>query len=283
MKKILLALSVLGLVSMSCSRDNGDDINTPMEVTVLPTSISAYTYTYKDGNKLDKLIYNDKTSTYEDTFTYEGDLIKSINNTTFEYDDQQRLIKGGNIQFFYDKTKPYSIERTKREQGSFIKEIIYDIDADGKIVGASGIGYEENVTYERLANDKSKMIRTKDDPAIITIKLEYDDKNNFAKNIKGIDKIALYSIAENMNGQIREVGVGSKNNLTHYSYLFNGNGLKGGLGSIEGYAFKHEKFSYNDKNYPISFYNRVMKRSNDFTQFVEGTESYGPYEIKYNK
>lgn len=281
MKKFLLALSVLGLVSVSCSRDNGDDIdNTTSETSILPTSNYIHTFTYKKGNKLEKISSKTIPSPSETTFTYEGDLIKSINNTTFEYDTQQRLIKGGNIQFFYDKAKPYSIER--KEDG-FIKEITYDIDVDGKIVGASGIGYEENVTPERLANDTYKTIRTKDDPAIITVKLEYDDKNNFAKNIKGIDKIALYSIATNMNGRIREIGIGSKNNLTHYSYLFNGNGLKGGLGSIEGYAFKHEKFSYNDKNYPISFYNRVMKRSNDFTQFVEGTESYGPYEIKYNK
>lgn len=267
MKKILLTLSVLGVALVSCSRDNDENIAEVVNVQqeeklVYPASVGSKKYTYSEEGKIDEIIGKKSTT----KFVYEGDLIKSIGNVVFEYDNQQRLIKAGDIEYFYDKDKPYSILREVENDGTeYITEKTFNVDEKGRIIGGYGKFYhtkykEPTYTFDYTINN----------PAIEKIEIEYDDKNNIFKNIKGLENIAIYMIG---TGRLidSEIGIGGENNLILYKRFTPYRG---------GNIWIYENFTYNEQGYPSKYYGRDFNIDISTGNHTKGNLTWS-YNVEY--
>lgn len=268
MKKILLTLSVLGVALVSCSRDNDENIAEVVNVQqeeklVYPASIGgSRVFTYSEEGKLDEITRKGGAT----KFVYEGDLIKSVDNIVFEYDDQKRLIKAGDIEYFYDKDKPYSILREVENNGTeYITEKVFDTDEKGRIVGGSGKFYHTKYDEPTYSLDYSK-----NNPAIETIVVEYDEKNNIFKNIKGLENIAIYMIG---TGKLIDdlVGIGGENNLMLYKRFTPYRG---------GNIWIYENFTYNEQGYPSKYYGRDFNIDISTGNHTKGNLTWS-YNVEY--
>lgn len=250
MKQFVYGL-LLTTAVISCSRD-GEPVqidNTPL----VPVQVQNRIYTYTEGNKLETITSNYGRGTY--TFKYEGDLIKSIDNTIFEYDSQQRLTRAyttdgkKEIKYIYkDNGQAESISTEKFSSNRYTNGIYqtYDIIDTTHLVYSIEDSNVLEATGKSWENTPSGTYGNVDTPYSIKIWLEQDKNENFAKNIKGLDKINLYLIGERM---FESIGIlGNKNNTIHTEYIYRGySGLP-----YEGSGYLIE-YVYDEKNIAVGF------------------------------
>lgn len=280
MKKIIYSL-LIGVSIISCSRD--EDVNVPNisnqedNVPLLPVQFDDIKYTYTDGNKLET------AGNY--TFKYEGELIKSIKyknsnkEIVFEYDNKDRLIKviDGEQTTTFNHTGLHirSYKQAKDDKGyNKYYQLSYTSMGDN-ILSANGWSWDDNPD---TPNDF-------DNPIDVRIWLGYDNYDNYAKNIVGLDKISIYLVDSGLYSSIKLLG--AKNNPTYYSYVHNGFSSLG-RNFNTGYGYERGSSSYtyiyNEKNLPIGFKNNILDR-NGYTndkEIVIGTDDK-VYTIRYNK
>ena len=215
MKKILFS-ALVGAMIISCSRDN-DNPTTPKtpaisQTVILPTKLTfsqtskaddVTTFSY-DGNKLMKVTRDNKDQTY----TYTGDLITSLNNAN-----------EGSYVFNYDSNGNLISEKGESYNGSIKfneNDITYTIN--GFTVTAQKISKNYNpldgtysstttsiITY--TLDTKKRPIKivevseNKDTAGNITLKenntftYQYANHHSFSENIKGMDKLTYSSVA----------------------------------------------------------------------------------------
>lgn len=291
MKQLIYGL-LLTTAIISCSRDENpvQVDNTPL----VPVQVDDIKYTYTEGNKLETITKG--KSVY--TFKYEGDLIKSIKTessleTIFEYDNQQRLTRAyttngvEEIKYIYNGEQTESISTTKRTYYRTIngipdnihrvmsKHFVYSIE-NGNVISVAG----------RSWDDDPKTPADENTPFDVKIWLEQDKNENFAKNIKGLDKINLYLIDKNM---FKYTGIlGNKNNTIHTEYISNGFRSLGqpfdtGY-SYEGTAYLLE-YVYNEKNIAVGFkmVSVIFDTTYQGNKGERGKAYTEVFPIKYNK
>lgn len=199
MKKKLLCLFSSILVLSSCSSDVTrednvivDEIQTG-DIVLLKKTIEKYEsgetrttlYNY-NGNKLVSLVYdNSKEGIY---FTYTGDLI-----TKMEFKLADGTVEQVNSYEYDAKGKLTIFKRIDPIEDLGNKEV-YTYNEDGSVSVLQYIGDSETQTQD---NATSKITFLKGEVAEITStnspnhKYTYDTKNNPAKNIIGMSKIAF--------------------------------------------------------------------------------------------
>ncbi len=218
MKKLLFS-ALVGAIIISCSRDN-DNTNptTPQtpaisQTVILPTKLTlsqtgkadeVTTFSY-NGNKLMKVTHHDNK---DQTYTYTGDLITSMNNAN-----------EGSYVFNYDSNGNLISEKGESYNGSIKfneNDITYTIN--GSTVTAQKISKNYNpldgtysstttstITY--TLDTKKRPIKiveiseNKDTAGNITQKenntftYQYANHHNLIENIKGMDKLNYSSVA----------------------------------------------------------------------------------------
>ena len=217
MKKILFS-ALVGAMIISCSRDN-DNTNptTPQtpatnETGILPTKLTSSqtgeadkvtTFSY-NGNKLMKVTRDNKDQTY----TYTGDLITSINNPdgsshVFNYDSNGNLIseKGesynGSIKFNENNityivngstvtaqkiSKNYD-DITGTLSSISTSTITYTLDAKKRPIKRVEVSEEKNTAGDITQKENN------------TSTYQYANHHSLIENIKGMDKLNYSSFA----------------------------------------------------------------------------------------
>ena len=216
MKKFLFS-ALMGAMMISCSRDN-DNPTTPQtpaisQTVILPTKLTfsqtskadeVTTFSY-NGNKLMKVTHHDNK---DQTYTYTGDLITSMNNAN-----------EGSYVFNYDSNGNLISEKGESYNGSIKfneNDITYTIN--GSTVTAQKISKNYNpldgtysstttstITY--TLDTKKRPIKiveiseNKDTAGNITQKenntftYQYANHHSLIENIKGMDKLNYSSVA----------------------------------------------------------------------------------------
>lgn len=290
MKQFLYGLLLTSTI-ISCSRDEDTTIIPPKQednIPLLPIQDGDIKYTYTDTDKL-ATINTGHGSIY--IFKYDGDLIKSIKKESsneefiFEYDNQQRLVRAynpnGNDETQYIYGAGILSERTITSvdaSGKLIKHITqlsYSIK-DGDIVSANGYGWDyEDSVGQRYHHD-------------VNIWFGYDNKDNFAKNIKGLDKINIFLINFSIHGHLRLFG--SKKNVIDYSWIGNGFSFRNKNIPIENIRYSYHskgymrEYIYNEKNIAVGFkefHTKTKVHNNE--KYERGEIINKDYIIKYNK
>lgn len=221
MKKILCFFGALTFVLISsCSNDDDkyDDDKNDSESSstdlVLVKKISSIinngaststyntTFTY-DGNKLKAVTYSDQGS---DVYTYTGDLL-----TKLEYFKVNNSI-GENTNIFIYDTNSNSISETVTGNDDHLLKIVYTRNTDGT---TSYIRYSGDKTSQTSKVDSGKIFFSNNEVSKVEMyngddilykmtTYTYDDKKNPIGNIKGYDKIGFvlfsgfYGISHNM-------------------------------------------------------------------------------------
>ena len=217
MKKLLFS-ALVGAMIISCSRDN-DNTNptTPQtpatnETGILPTKLTSSqtgeadkvtTFSY-NGNKLMKVTRDNKDQTY----TYTGDLITSINNPdgsshVFNYDSNGNLIseKGesynGSIKFNENNityivngstvtaqkiSKNYD-DITGTLSSISTSTITYTLDAKKRPIKRVEVSEEKNTAGDITQKENN------------TFTYQYANHHSLIENIKGMDKLNYSSVA----------------------------------------------------------------------------------------
>lgn len=281
MKKKLLPFVALSIILTSCSRDNDDVINNPItnpvaQTPLLPLEIGngkhySLKYTYDNNHKLisAERISNSSGNIRLYDVTYDGDLIKSIKDAEFVYDNQQRLVKVLNkttketlFTFTYSGNKIKYFSNVS--QFLMAEEVDFTVE-NGVIIKGEGIAYERYVDPDTP--------RDINHPTKITVIINYDNKKNIFGNIKGLDKLHPYLVTNPYTNGIDTFGLGSKNNVTKYIWHYK-----------DPYGFEKEKgssefiYSYGDNNLPTE-YNLTYKG----IIFPNGLPTLGKFNIKYNR
>ena len=217
MKKLLFS-ALVGAMIISCSRDN-DNTNptTPQtpatnETGILPTKLTSSqtgeadkvtTFSY-NGNKLMKVTRDNKDQTY----TYTGDLITSINNPdgsshVFNYDSNGNLIseKGesynGSIKF-NENDITYTINGSTVTAQKISKNYS-PLDGTYSSTTTSIITY--TLDTKKRPIKIVEVSENKDTAGNITQKnnktftYQYANHHSFSENIKGMDKLNYSSVA----------------------------------------------------------------------------------------
>ena len=217
MKKIFFT-ALVGAMIISCSRDN-DNTNptTPQtpatnETGILPTKLTSSqtgeadkvtTFSY-NGNKLMKVTRDNKDQTY----TYTGDLITSINNPdgsshVFNYDSNGNLIseKGesynGSIKF--NENNITYIVNGSTVTAQKISKNYDDITGTLSSITTSTITYtldaKKRPIKEVEVSEKKDTAGNLIEKANDTTTYQYANHHSFSENIKGMDKLIYSSIA----------------------------------------------------------------------------------------
>ena len=218
MKKLLFS-ALVGAMMISCSRDN-DNTNptTPQapaisQTRILPTKLTSYKTGKADevstliynGNKLVKATHDNNK---DQTYTYTGDLITSMNNPdggsyVFNYDSNGNLIseKGE----FYDGTiKVLEENTTYTINGSTvtaqkISKNYSPLDGTYSSTTTSIITY--TLDTKKRPIKIVEVSENKDTAGNITQKnnktftYQYANHHSFSENIKGMDKLNYSSVA----------------------------------------------------------------------------------------
>lgn len=237
MKKAILLLSVV-LTFTSCSKDNdqnsvepNDDVLIKRIVETLDTSTVEYLYEY-NGFKIVSISRKNATTGllhYTKTYTYTGNLITSMlrewnddfstnpdYQETYQYDNQNRLtvhIYGNNkreITYNSNDTVTYNIYQ--------LTGGTYNLQCTGAYLFDTNNNLNRDEIYFSTENERH-------------INYTYDTKNNYHKNIIGLNT--------------SEFGT-SHNIITLETYEVH-NGIKDSTHVITTYDFQ-----YNADNYPIS-------------------------------
>ena len=217
MKKLLFS-ALVGAMIISCSRDN-DNTNptTPQtpatnETGILPTKLTSSqtgeadkvtTFSY-NGNKLMKVTRDNKDQTY----TYTGDLITSINNPdgsshVFNYDSNGNLISekeesySGTIKVLEENTT-YTINGSTVTAQKISKNydditgtlssiststITYTLDAKKRPIKRVEVSEEKNTAGDITQKENN------------TSTYQYANHHSLIENIKGMDKLNYSSFA----------------------------------------------------------------------------------------
>lgn len=230
MKKILCLFGALTLLLTSCSSDDSSDSDSVLLKKTVITSLEGdkTTINYKyDGNKIVSAI--DDSGFLNLHYTYTGDLItkidfklpngKSEQVHTFEYTTDGKLSTFVRVEYQDEDGEP--VLKGYKE--------VYTYNTDGTI---SVKGYSGNHVSQTVASGTATIKFVNGEVSEIISsnspnhKYTYDDKNNPAKNILGMDKIAF---------------VDGEGNGVKFNILTDTSG---------GNLWTNSTFTYNDKGYP---------------------------------
>lgn len=292
MKKIIYSL-LIGTAIISCSRDEDPTTSIPPKqednIPLLPIEVGDIKYTYTEVNKLASII----SPSVHYTFKYEGDLIKSMidkkynEETIFEYDNKQRLVNAYTTDgvlkttYTYDnigRTQALSTRKRKSTSNSNLvthSTLLFISEYNGNVNSIGGWAWDDDPNTPTEQNK----------PYDVRIWMEYDEKENFAKNIKGIDKINLYLI---QNNRFNNIGfLGNKNNVIHNEFIWNG------FSSNDepfqsGYSFEStpvlREYIYNKQDIAVGYrWVHFKKRGLTNNKSERGEVVNKDYIIKYNK
>lgn len=264
MKKFLLALSVLGLVSVSCSRDNDENIsdNGNKEIPILPTKfihedgVSELKY---DGDKLLEIVNKyDETETV--TFKYDGD--KIVERTIIEPNNDKEIAK-----YYYtsdNKLKSSSLYMEETDNGTkyitnYNREYTYNTDGTISVVEKrkyinSNVESIVNYTYTISNGNLAKKVETRDGETYVRT-YTYGNKNTPFKNVRGFDLLLLEFEEDNFGINV------SKNQLISTQLEREGE-------ILEAHSYTYE---YNDKGYPIKEVEKQLKtnHSNEYEYTIK--------------
>ena len=218
MKKLLFS-ALVGAMIISCSRDN-DNSNptTPQapaisQTVILPTKVTSSKTGKADevstliynGNKLVKATHDNNK---DQTYTYTGDLITSINNPdgsshVFNYDSNGNLIseKGesynGSIKF--NENNITYIVNGSTVTAQKISKNYDDITGTLSSITTSTITYtldaKKRPIKEVEVSEKKDTAGNLIEKANDTTTYQYANHHSFSENIKGMDKLIYSSIA----------------------------------------------------------------------------------------
>ncbi|TDW44260.1 hypothetical protein EV144_1099 [Flavobacterium sp. 270] len=249
MKKILCLFGALTLLLTSCS---SDDSSSSSDLVLLKKTVitspegDKATINYKyDGNKIVSAI--DDSGFFNLNYTYTGDLItkidfklpngKSEQVNTFTYTADGKLSTFVRVE--------YEVEDGNSVLRGYKEVYTYNTDGTISVKGYSGNDISQTIASGtgtvKFVNGEVSEITSTNSP---THKYTYDTKNNPAKNILGMDKIAF------ADGE----GNGIKFNI-----------LTDTAGSS---MWTNSTFTYNDQGYPTK-------------EVDKGTESLGTSEYFY--
>ncbi|MBF4519189.1 hypothetical protein IRZ71_22790 [Flavobacterium sp. ANB] len=189
MKKFLLLFCAISLALTSCSSDDDSSDSVLLKKVVITGSGGKTTvnYTY-DGNKLVSVVDDFKVINMH--YTYTGDLITKIDfklpdgsieqTNSFSYGTDGKLTTFVRVEFDEDDFKGYKEVYTYNANGTIsVKAYSGDDKTQTNATGTSTITFVNGDVSEITSTNSPNH------------KYTYDDKNNSAKNVLGLDKIAF--------------------------------------------------------------------------------------------
>jgi hypothetical protein len=240
MKKFLLLFCAMSLALTSCSSDDDSSDSVLLKKVVLTGTGGKTTvnYTY-DGNKLVSVVDDFKVINLH--YTYTGDLITKIDfklpdgsieqTNTFSYGSDGKLTTFVRVEFD-EELKGYKEVYTYNANGTIsVKSYNGDDKTQTNATGTSTITF--------VNGDVSEITSTNSPDH----KYTYDSKNNAAKNVLGLDKIAFVDgegtdvfhneLSDTADGEI----------WSTYSFTYNSDGYpEKSTDNEEGESFTSEYF-----------------------------------------
>ena len=298
MKKILFS-ALVGALIISCSRDN-DNSNptTPQtpaisQTVILPTKLTSSKTGKADevstliynGNKLVKATHDNNK---DQTYTYTGDLITSMNNPdggsyVFNYDSNGNLIseKG---EFYYDTIKILEENTTYTINGSTVTAQKISKNYDD-ITGTLSSISTSTITYTLDAKKRPiKSVEVSEERDSIgnliektnnnTTTYQYANHHSLIENIVGFDKLTYSDFLSNNEDFPHNIVSYMKEDINRTYYHFGG--------SPHNNSYINEvkvEYSVNTNNYPIKIQPKAKNHING--QFENRNNSY--FTIEYNK
>ena len=249
MKKVILFLSILTFVIISCSREEESIVNQSTNEILLKKLIvegRTYNLTY-NGSKISEV----NSPYFKEIYTYESDLITKI----ISYDSGNLYMtktytyENGNLKTFIDNTERFnSMDKTvyiNNSDGtvSYVKTNIQKATQEetpnltGKLTFSNGILIKDEYISSNPSTNVTSNVYT----------YEYDNKNGFQKNVVGFDKLMN---RENYNF-----------NWTKATFVTNYN--NNGVLSTSNQEIQYLTYEYNDNGYPKSrkYYESGLLRS----------------------
>jgi hypothetical protein len=242
MKKFLLLFGALTLVLTSCSSDDDSSSDSVLLKKVVLTGEGGKTtinYTY-DGNKIVSVIDDAKEINMH--YTYTGDVITKLEfrlpdgsveqTNTFTYGADGKLATFLRVELDDDQLRGHKEVYTYNANGT-ISVILYSGD-DKTQTDESG-----TATIKFLDGEVSEITST-NSPGH---KYVYDSKNNTAKNVLGLDKIAFVD-GEGVGVFHNEISDTSDGEVwSTYAYTYNADGYpETSVDNTEGLHFTSEYF-----------------------------------------
>jgi hypothetical protein len=243
MKKILCLFGALTLLLSSCSSDDSPSSSDSvlLKKVVLTSSEGKTTVNYKyDGNKIVSVI--DDSGEVNLYYTYTGDVITKIEFklpngsteqvNTFSYGTDGKLATFVRVEFDEDDFKGYKEVYTYNANGTIsVKAYNGDDKTQTNATGTSTITF--------VSGDVSEVTSTNSPNR----KYVYDDKNNSAKNVLGLDKISFVDgegtgvfhneVTETTDGKVSAT----------YNYTYNSVGYpEKSSDKIDGFSYTSEYF-----------------------------------------
>ena len=297
MKRLLFS-ALVGAMIISCSRDN-DNTNptTPQtpatnETGILPTKLTSSqtgeadkvtTFSY-NGNKLMKVTRDNKDQTY----TYTGDLITSINNPdgsshVFNYDSNGNLISekeesySGTIKVLEENTT-YTINGSTVTAQKISKN--YD-DITGTLssISTSTITYtldakKRPIKSVEISEERDSIGNLIEKTNNNTTTYQYANHHSLIENIVGFDKLTYSDFLSNNEDFPHDIVSYMKEDINRTHYHF------GGSPDNDSYINEVKvEYSVNTNNYPIKIQPKAKNHING--QFENRNNSY--FTIEYNK
>ena len=298
MKKLLFS-ALMGALIISCSRDN-DNTNptTPQtpaisQTVILPTKVTSSKTGKADevstliynGNKLMKATHDNNK---DQTYTYTGDLITSMNNPdgssyVFNYDSNGNLISektkfyNGSIKILEENTT-YTINGSTVTAQKISKNydditgtlssiststITYTLDAKKRPIKSVEVSEERDSTgnlIEKTNNNNTTY--------------QYANHHSLIENIVGFDKLTYSDFLSNNEDFPHNIVSYMKEDINRTYYHF------GGSPHNESYINEVKvEYSVNTNNYPIKIQPKAKNHIN--RQFENSNNSY--FTIEYNK
>ena len=297
MKKLLFS-ALVGAMIISCSRDN-DNTNptTPQtpatnETGILPTKLTSSqtgeadkvtTFSY-NGNKLMKVTRDNKDQTY----TYTGDLITSINNPdgsshVFNYDSNGNLIseKGesynGSIKF--NENNITYIVNGSTVTAQKISKNYDDITGTLSSISTSTITYtldakKRPIKSVEISEERDSIGNLIEKTNNNTTTYQYANHHSLIENIVGFDKLTYSDFLSNNEDFPHDIVSYMKEDINRTHYHF------GGSPDNDSYINEVKvEYSVNTNNYPIKIQPKAKNHING--QFENRNNSY--FTIEYNK
>ena len=295
MKKLLFS-ALVGAMMISCSRDN-DNTNptTPQAPAISQTGILPTKLTSSKTGKADEvstLIYNGNKlvkathdNNKDQTYTYTGDLITSMNNPdggsyVFNYDSNGNLIseKG---EFYYGTIKVLEENTTYTINGSTVtaQKISKDYDyRDGTLSSITTSTITYTLDTQKRPIKSVEVSETKDTTGNITFQenktttIQYANHHSPLKNIVGFDKLNYSDFTDHDDEAFTNTISYMKEESKVTQYHGGSNVVTNNV-----YETKHE-YTINSNNYPIK--EQEYYRSNSSGTYAKDR---GQIIIEYNK
>ena len=296
MKKFLFS-ALVGAMIISCSRDN-DNPTTPQtpaisQTVILPTKLTSSktgkadevsTFSY-NGNKLVKATHDNNK---DQTYTYTGDLITSMNNPdgssyVFNYDSNGNLISE-KTKFYNGTIKTSENDITYTVNGSTVtaQKISKNYDyRDGTLSSITTSTITYTLDAKKRPIRKVVVSEEKNTAGDITLKenntftYQYANHHSLIENIKGMDKLNYSSFAigsEDVSGIYLPISYIKKerNRSFYHSGSPHFNNSHTGESIVE--------YILNTNNYPT----KIQRKTKDLAtgQYIN-SDYY--YTIEYNK